>query len=232
MGRVTKAFLYGVGTALPLLVGAAVGLRWRLRTGVLAALMAFGSGTMIAAVSVALFEPAFENAGGTWAGVGLLAGACVYVLADRTIERRLGAAALGWALMLGAILDGVPENTALGASLEESGGLVLLVAVAVGNTPEAISGAAKMRDQHRLSHARCLALWAATAVVLVLVTMASHAVSDQLTAGTLGVLQAFAGGATIAVLADSLMPEAFKEGGWWVGIATATGFLVAFLLGG
>jgi len=56
--------------------------------------------------------------------------------------------------------------------------------------------------------------------------------SDQLTARTLGTLQAFAGGATIAVLADSLMPEAFKEGGWWVGIATATGFLVAFLLGG
>ena len=42
---VLTALLFGLGTALPLVIGAAVGLRWKLPPRVLAALMAFGAGT-------------------------------------------------------------------------------------------------------------------------------------------------------------------------------------------
>ncbi|WP_280247017.1 ZIP family metal transporter [Nocardia abscessus] len=226
-----QALLYGLGTAVPLILGAAIGLHRRLPKALLASLMAFGAGTMIAAVSNELFEPAFrQNA--TIAGFALFAGAGVYVVADHLIENELGPRALGWALMLGTVLDGVPENTALGVSLAGGGGLVLLVAVAVGNVPEAISGAALMRDQHGVAQRRTLWLWTATGAVLVLVTVLGNALSDNLSATHIGAVQAFAGGATIAVLADSLMPEAYREGGWWVGMATAAGFLVAFLLPG
>jgi len=228
---VLKAFLYGLGTALPLLVGAGAGLRWRLPDRVLAALMAFGAGTMIAAVSSELFQPAFDELGAAGAGSALIAGAAVYVICDRLIELRLGPASLGWALMLGTVLDGVPENTALGVSLTESGGVVLLVAVAVGNMPEAISGAAQMRRQHGVKLHRVMLMWTATAVVLVLVTMLGYAVSDTISSSAIAGVQAVAGGATIAVLSDSLIPEAYKEGGWWVGLATALGFVVAFALG-
>ncbi|MGO4613690.1 ZIP family metal transporter [Nocardia sp. 2YAB30] len=226
------ALLYGLGTAVPLVVGAGIGLRWQLPTAVLASLMAFGAGTMIAAVSAELFEPAFHQAGAAIAGLALFAGAGVYVVANHLIENKLGPRALGWALMLGTVLDGVPENTALGVSLAGGGGLVLLVAVAVGNVPEAISGAALMRGQHGVERSRTLWLWAITAFVLVLVTVLGNALSDNLSPTHISIVQAFAGGATIAVLADSLMPEAYREGGWWVGIATAAGFLVAFVLGG
>ncbi|MEU0543963.1 ZIP family metal transporter [Nocardia sp. NPDC005978] len=227
-----KALWYGLGTALPLLIGAAIGLRWTLPRPLLASLLAFGSGTMIAAVSAELFEPAFQRDGLVVAGVALLSGAGVYVLADHWIDRRLGAAAIGWALLLGTILDGIPENIALGTSLNDGGGLVLLVAVAVGNTPEAISGAALMREQHDFRPRRAFALWFATAVVLVAVTVLGNALSDNLSGTGVSAVQAFAGGATIAVLATSLMPEAYREGGWWVGMATAAGFLVAYLVGG
>lgn len=108
------ALLYGIATALPLAVGAAIGLRWQLPRIVLAGLMAFGAGTMIAAASSELFEPAFHQAGATIAGTALFAGAAVYVLCNHLIENRLGPAAIGWALMLGTVLDGIPENTALG----------------------------------------------------------------------------------------------------------------------
>jgi len=226
------ATLYGVGTALPLVIGAFIGLRWRLPTPVLAALMAFGAGTMIAAVSSELFQPAFDEVGGLVAGGALLVGAGVYVGADHLIEQRLGPASLGWALMLGTVLDGVPENIALGVSLQQAGGLVLLVAVAVGNTPEAISGAAQMRARHHISHLRAWSLWAATAVLLVLVTVGGYAVSDTVSASAIATVQALAGGATIAVLAVALMPEAYRQGGWWTGLATALGFVVAFALGG
>ncbi|TQC43625.1 ZIP family metal transporter [Rhodococcus sp. WS4] len=225
------ATLYGLGTALPLLIGAVIGLRYDLPRPVLAALMAFGAGTMVAAVSTELFQPAFETEGIWTAGAALFAGALVYVVADRLIEQKLGAAALGWALMLGALLDGVPENTALGVTISSAGGAVLLVAVAVGNVPEAVAGAASMRSQPHFSRGRALSVWAATAVLLVLVVIGADAVSDTISDSAIATVQAFAGGATIAVLADSLMPEAYREGGWWVGLSTALGFLVAFGLG-
>ena len=148
------------------------------------------------------------------------------------IDNKLGTAAVGWGLMLGSLLDGIPENTALGVSLSESGGVVLLVAIAVGNTPEAIGSAAKMREAPGGSWKKVMGLWAATALILVLVTVAAHGAGDAIGPGHIATVQAFAGGATIAVLADTLMPEAYKEGGWWVGLATALGFFVAFVLGG
>ncbi|PXX65151.1 ZIP family zinc transporter [Nocardia tenerifensis] len=226
------ALLYGLGTAVPLVVGAAIGLRWTLPRPLLASLMAFGAGTMIAAVSNELFEPAFHQAGAFIAALALFAGAGLYVVANHLIETRLGAGAIGWALLLGAVLDGIPENTALGVTLSGgSGGLALLVAVAVGNVPEAISGAALMRDKHGVRRLGPLWLWTATGSTLVVVTVLGYALSDNLSQTHISTVQAFAGGATIAVLADSLMPEAYKEGGWWVGMATAAGFLVAFLLG-
>ncbi len=226
------ATLYGLGTALPLLIGAVVGLRYDLPRPVLAGLMAFGAGAMVAAVSTELFQPAFEAEGVVVAGSALMLGALVYVVADHLIENRLGPAALGWALMLGALLDGIPENTALGVSLSAEGGLVLLVAIAVGNVPEAVAGAASMRTQPKFDARRARLLWVVTAVVLVLVVVAANAAADSIQPQQIAVIQAFAGGATIAVLADSLMPEAYREGGWWVGISTAAGFLVAFALGG
>ncbi|MEE2034911.1 ZIP family metal transporter [Rhodococcus chondri] len=226
------ALWYGLGTAVPLFIGAVIGLRYDLPRPVLAALMAFGAGAMVAAVSTELFAPAFADQGLWAAGGTLLLGAVVYVGADHLVENKLGPAALGWALMLGALLDGIPENAALGTTLAESsaGGLVLLVAVAVGNVPEAVAGAASMRAT--FPHRRALAIWGATAVLLVLVVIAATAYADSLPPAGISLIQAFAGGATIAVMSDSLMPEAYREGGWWVGISTALGFLVAFALGG
>lgn len=225
------ALLYGIATALPLAVGAAIGVRWQLPRAVLAGLMAFGAGTMIAAASSELFDPAFHQAGAVIAGIALFAGAAVYVLCNHLIENRLGPAAIGWALMLGAVLDGIPENTALGVTLTTGGGLVLVVAIAVGNVPEAVSGAALMRQAHGFSPVRALSLWATTAAILVAVTVAGYALSDTIPHTGISTVQAFAGGATIAVLADSLMPEAYREGGWWVGLCTAAGFMLAFVLG-
>lgn len=216
---------------MPLLIGAGVGLRYNLPKPLLAALMAFGAGTMVAAVSTELFQPAFDVEGIWGAGVALFAGALVYVVADRLIENKLGAGALGWALMLGALLDGIPENTALGVTLSSTGGIVLLVAIAVGNVPEAVAGAASMRTQPGFDRRRAFAVWTATAALLILVVVGANLVSDQISDTAIATIQAFAGGATIAVLADSLMPEAYREGGWWVGLSTALGFLVAFGLG-
>jgi len=190
--------------------------------------MAFGAGTMIAAASEELFGPAFEVGPTLVVGTALLAGAGIYVAASHLIETRLGPAAVGWALMLGAVLDGVPENTALGVSMTGSS-VALLVAIIVGNTPEAIGSGAALKEH--LGATRGLLMWTAVGIVLVLVTVAAYGAADSLGETRIAAAQAFAGGATIAVLAGTLMPEAFKDSGWWVGLATVLGFLVAYLLG-
>lgn len=224
------ALLYGLGTAVPLVVGAAIGLRWTIPQRVLAALMAFGAGTMVAAASEELFGPAFEVGPAAAVGGALLLGATVYVVANHLIETRLAAGAAGWGLMLGAILDGVPENAALGVTMS-GGGIALLVAIAVGNTPEAIGSASILKDAPHIGAGRGLLMWSAVGVALVVVTVLAEAAADSVGDTSIAVAQAFAGGATIAVLADTLMPEAFKDGGWWVGLATTFGFLAVFLLG-
>ncbi len=224
------ALFYGLGTAVPLVLGAAIGLRWTIPPRVLGGLMAFGAGTLIAAVSEELFGPAFDSMTPGLAGLSLLAGAAVYVVAAHLIDTRLGASAVGWALLLGAVLDGVPENVALGISMDQ-GGLVLLVAIAVGNTPEAISSGAYLRTEMDMARRRGMLLWAATGVLLVLATVGADAAAGSIGPASIAAIQAFAGGATVAVLADTLMPQAYKQGGWWVGLATALGFLVAYMLG-
>jgi ZIP family zinc transporter len=227
---VLTAALYGAATAVPLVGGAAVGLRWRIPKPVLAALMAFGAGTMIAAASEELFGPAFSEVGAGLAGLGLIGGAAAYVVLSHLLDTRLGTSAVGLGLLLGAFLDGVPENTALGVSLQE-GGLALLVAIAVGNTPEAIASAASLREDPALGPRRGLLLWAGVGVLLTLVTVGAHAGSDVVSPAAIAVAQAVAGGATLAVLADTLLPEAYRDGGWWIGLSTALGFWLAFVLG-
>jgi ZIP family zinc transporter len=231
---VTKALLYGLATALPLVLGAVIGLRFQVPRPLLAALLAFGAGTMISAASEELFTPAFEEVGSLQAGGALLAGALTYVVGAHLLDRRFGVAAVGFGLMLANVLDGIPENAALGVSLSEGGTVALLVAIIIGNTPEAIASTAfaSMSLKGEETPRKILVPWVITAAVLVLVTVATYRGGEAISKTQVATIQAFAGGATIAVLADTLMPEAYRDGGWWVGLATAMGFFVAYVIGG
>ncbi len=82
-----------------------------------------------------------------------------------------------------------------------------------------------MRDQGRT---RAVAVWTATAVLLALSVVAGNAVLSGASQETLSVLLAFAGGAVLASLADTLMPDVYREGGPYVAFATAAGFFSRF----
>jgi ZIP family zinc transporter len=181
-----------------------------------AALLAFASGALITAVAFELFEDAFEHGGAWRAGTAFFAGATVFIIADtwldrRTEGRKAGGATIGFALLAGVTLDGVPENLAMGVGLIESGSAALLVAIFASNLPEAIVGAEKMREAG-LERGRILLIWTITAGLLALAVVAGYAllrgVSHEGLAWPLG----FAAGAVLASLADTLMPEAFAEG--------------------
>ena len=144
---------------------------------------------------------------------------------------------VAFALLAAVTLDGVPENLALGVSLLSgeaagegaSGTLALLVAIFTSNFPEALVGAVAMRASGR-SARFAIVLWSATALVLTAAVVFGYAVFSGANDTTLSFALAFAGGAVLASLADTLMPEAFEHGRPFNSFATAAGFFVAFVL--
>ena len=135
-------------------------------------------------------------------------------------------------LLAGVTLDGIPENLALGISLLEtssSGALALLVAIFASNLPEALGGAVGMCEQGR-SKVFAIGVWTATAILLATAVVIGKGTFEGMSGEPLAVLLSFAGGAVLASLADTLMPDAYREGGPLVAFATAAGFLLSFLI--
>jgi ZIP family zinc transporter len=141
-------------------------------------------------------------------------------------------AAVGFALLAAVTLDGVPENLALGVSLLSGGGsLALLVAIFCSNFPESLVGAVAMRRGGR-SAPFAIGIWALTAALLTAAVVFGRGVFAQFPEESLAFPLAFAGGAVLASLADTLMPEAFEHGRPLNSMATAAGFFVSFVLSG
>ena len=240
------ALLYGLAASSALVVGAALGSRFSPPRTVTGVLLAFASGALISALAIELFGEAFEMGGPLRAGIGLLLGAATFVIADSLLDRKLGAdssddgretvaegsrTGVGWALLAAVTLDGVPENLALGVSLVEGASLTLLVAIFASNLPESLVGAVAMREEGR-SVGSVMLVWIVCAVLLAAAVLVGRAFGDALSDTVLAVALAFAGGAVLASLADTLMPEAFEHGRPFNAFATAAGFFLSFVLAG
>jgi len=247
------AALYGLLASSGLLVGALVGCFAMPSRRVVATIIAFGSGVLVSALSVELMEDAFAKGSAAAALGGFLLGAVLFVVADVGLERSAGAgrrtgrdpgdvvpaakpgqqaAVGGTALLLGAVINGIPENAAIGIGLAAEGrglGLVLLGAVFLGNVPESIGSAVGMRAG---GHSRryVVAVWGAVAVCCTLASVLGYALLGGLPPEYIGAMMALAAGGILAMLADSMMPQAFEDGGPFVALATALGFACAFSL--
>ncbi|HZB67312.1 MAG TPA: zinc permease [Ornithinibacter sp.] len=253
-----EALLFGAIGSSALVLGALVGGWVQVPKRVLAAMLAFASGALITALAFELFEDSYEQ-GGIWrAGLGLLAGAVVFTLLSQQLDRvaeghrpqdhgsekldtDAAAAekpassasvkgAAGLALLAAVTLDGVPENLALGVSLGEgTGGLALLAAIFVSNFPESLVGSASMRAQGR-SHRFVVGTWTVCAILLTAAVVVGAGPLSSAEPETLSMPLAFAAGAVLASLADTLMPEAYENGGPTVALSTAAGFVLSFVL--
>jgi zinc transporter, ZIP family len=224
-----QVLLYALVTGGALVIGAALGCFRTPPKQLTAGMLAFAAGALIVAVAFELFEPAHRQAGLARASAALLVGAATFIGVDLLLQRGAGAEAAGLGLVAAATLDGIPENLALGVGLAESGSYALLASIVVSNLPEAFGGAARMR-QGGLSSARIVWVWSMTALLVATALVAGRLAADVASQQSLGMLAAFAAGAVLAALADSVMPEAYAEGGPLVAFATSGGFLVAYAL--
>lgn len=235
-----EAFLWGLVATSSLLIGALV-VRFRPPTErTLGTVMAFGAGVLISALSFELVAEAVEVSGGMGGtAAGFFAGAVVFTLGDLAISRwdysnRKSIdgephKAPSFAIVLGILLDGVPESAVLGLTLLQTGqiGVAMLVAVFVSNLPESIAASSSLRASG-WSHRRVMMLWTGIAVVCAVATMLGYALLDGASPSTMAFILGFAGGAILAMLATTMIPEAYEHAGRWAGMATVVGFAVAF----
>lgn len=241
-----QAALWGLLSGGTLVVGAAIAWWVRVPRLVIAGVMAFGAGVLISALSFELVDEA-ERTGGLGATVGGLAlGAAAYVAANAVLARR-GArhrkrsgdeqpredeqAGSGAAIAVGALLDGVPESTVLGLSLTSGHGvgIAVLAAIAISNLPEGLSSAAGMKRRGR-SAAYVFGVWGAIALASGLAALLGYTLLDGASAEAVALITAVAAGAILAMVADTMVPEAFERTHVFTGALCAAGFIVAFAI--
>ncbi len=240
------ALLFGFAASSALLIGSAIGTRFDPPRQITGVLLAFASGALISALAFELFEESFHLGGAVRSGLALLAGAATFVVTDAALDRYVvghsgaeeretvsqGARkGVGWALLAAVTLDGVPENLALGVSLVEGTSFTLLVAIFFSNLPESLVGSVAMRGEGRSTKA-VMTLWLGCALLLAAAVVAGRLLAGPMSDPVLSVALGFAGGAVLASLADTLMPEAFEHGRPWNSFATAAGFFLSFVLAG
>ena len=224
-----QALLFGSVASAALIVGAAVGSQVTIPERAYAGLLGFAGGALISALAFELFSNAEERGGVVRASIGLVLGATVFVLVDALVIERIRGSAASFGLLAAVTLDGIPENLALGVTLIDGASYALLVAIAASNLPESLGSAARMRHDGR-STIFVLGVWSGAAVLLAASVVLGRAALGDASGGTLALLLGFAGGAVLASIADTVLPEAFEHGGPFIAFATVAGFLVSYLL--
>jgi ZIP family zinc transporter len=134
-------------------------------------------------------------------------------------------------IVLGTILDGIPESLVIGISLLSgtSAGLAFLAAVAISNLPEAISATTGLR-RIGWSNGHVFRLWGGVALLSALAAGIGYGALAGAPVEVAALVEAFAAGAVLTMLADTMMPEAFEEAGSIVGLATVLGYAAGALL--
>ncbi|HYF58891.1 MAG TPA: ZIP family zinc transporter [Burkholderiaceae bacterium] len=242
-----QAALWGLLAGGALVLGAAIAWFADVPQRAIAGITAFGAGVLISALSFELMDEAFARGGIAATSLGFVAGAAIFTGANRLLAYR-GArhrkrsahgaqpsedehAGSGSAIAVGALVDGVPEAIVIGLTMLEGGAVstVAVAAIFLSNVPEGLSSAAGMRRAGR-SAAYVFGLWGAIAAASGLAAWAGAALFVGASADVVAAITATAAGAILAMIADTMIPEAFAETHDAAGLITVLGFLAAFLL--
>ena len=248
-----QAGLWGLLGGSALILGALIAFVAPLPQRVIAAVMAIGSGVLISAVAFDLMDEAFHQGGFVATAGGFLGGAVVYTAANVVISRRgakhrkrsgLGpddthqphadspdGGGAGLAIAVGALLDGIPESVVIGVSLLGGAGVsaVTVAAVFLSNVPEGLSSAAGMKKAGR-GAGYIFGVWTGIAIASGIAAALGNLLLAGAAPGLIAGVTAVAAGALLAMLVDTMIPEATEATHDYSGLIAVIGFLLAFVL--
>jgi ZIP family zinc transporter len=236
---------WGLLAGLALLVGSGLGYALKVPPRWIAAVMAFGSGVLISALAFELMDDAFRRGGFLASASGFLGGGLLFTAITIALDHR-GArhrkrsrgqpseaddAGSGLAIAAGALLDGIPESMVIGVSLLEGGNvsIVAVIAIFLSNLPEGLSSAVGMKRAGR-SARYIFGVWSAIALISGLAAALGNVMLSGAPPRLIAGVTTVAAGAILAMLVDTMIPEAFEEARDFAGLITVVGFLASFAL--
>ena len=225
------AFALGALTQLSLVLSGLVVFLIAVPKRVVGALAGFGAGALIAAVARDLL-PEAHNLQLIQSSLWAMLGAAVFVVAEHYVDEKFGdegaAGALG--IVVGSIVDGVPESIIFGIQLAsgEPVSAAFIGAVFVSNIPQAVAPSADL-SATGWSWRRVAGLWSWVILACGIAAVAGFVVGTAVSRVDGSRMAAFAAGGILAMLSNSLIPfahERAKGAGLW----TVVGFCASFAM--
>ena len=236
-----EAAFWGAVGASALIVGAEVAFAFKLSRMTIGLIMAFGVGALISAVSFELIAEAMESAEVWQVAIGLALGGLAFFAGDRAIAQMGGSNRKssdgeseddsGMGIVLGTVLDGIPESAVLGMSLVGGGGVsfALLAGIWISNFPEALASTVNLAKSG-MGKGKIRLMWLGILVACALAAAVGFAVVNASSTRTGALVEAFAAGALLTMIADEMAPEAYERASIYAGLATVAGFALAVFL--
>ena len=239
---------WGVVSASGLVIGALGGYYVPLQHTTVARAMTFAAGVLLAVVAVDLLINARGAANLNWTVMGMLCGAAVFSSVNWLLSRR-GAQhrkrcgecvaqpeekqlpGSGLAIAAGTFLDGVPEGVVLGLGVLHNGapGLGTVAAFFLANIPEALSSTAGMRRAGR-SARYVFGVWIGITLMIGLAAAVAALLLGGSGPAVRGTIEAFAAGAILALVSETMIPEAFHGSPQFNGLLLVFGFVALLSL--
>jgi ZIP family zinc transporter len=247
-GTLFDSFLWGLVASIPLIAGAILASFVGLKKPIIASIMAFGAGVLIAALTFSLIEEAYNLVNDFVPVVlGFALGGLSYSIVNHMLNKKSGTKnrkrshgenagggkdASGIALMIGSLMDNIPENMALGISIVAGGtvNIVLIAAIFISNFPEGLASSQGMKSNGK-STKQILLLWTVVVAIGTVSSAIGFSILANVNKDIVSIALSYASGAILVMLSVSMIPEAFEEGENKIGLAAMAGFAVAFVLG-
>lgn len=230
-----------------IIIGSVIGLKFNLQHSVISKIVALASGLLVATATVELYHSAISHINLYYGILSIFAGALAFSCANSIVSnlgakhrKRCGVCVAqpteesnpgsGLAIMIGTAMDAVPEALVLGLSLKTMGvDAALILAIALGNLPEAISSSSGMKEAGR-SHRWIFSLWGIVSVGTIILTVLGFILAEHLSHEVIAVLELFGAGALLSLVAETLIPEATHGTPKFAGLLIVFGFIILLLI--